>query len=165
MGTFKAYGGLRAVNFARASTGISSQTPNYYTINNATAIKTIYMDNRGEMTPFKNMVAIATADELDDFSVDDYKATPLGTTSTTCSIASNPASGVITATVSIAASAEATVKCIKFVSPAGWFGATSPGGTNNQHQNILLCGYFFDKPVILDESNNYSAQVVVNFYA
>lgn len=165
MGTFKAYGGLRALNFARASANSNPSTPNYYTINNSQAYKTVYIDNRGEGTPFRNMVAIATDDELDNFSVDDYKATPLGTTSTTCSIASNPASGVITATVSIAASAETTVKCIKFVSPNGWYGATYSGGSNAQRQNILLCGYFFDKPLILDESNNFSAQVIVNFYA
>ena len=163
MGTFKAYGGLRALNFARASTGSSAQTPNYYTINDATAYNYIFVDNRGEMTPFRNLVAIATADELENFSVEDYTATAI--CSSTCSLATNPESGVITATVSIAASTEATIKCIKFVSPNGWFGKTASAGSMSSHTNILLCGYFFDKPLILDESNNYSAQVVVNFYA
>lgn len=154
MGVFKKFiGGLAVESLGTCTNTIQEQTNNsvipykttdgnkyqYLVVGQSSA-----NDWGGSLIPYQSMVPVATADDISNYSLDDYQISAIGTTSYTKiqSIVANSASILYVITIT-SGDNDITVKCIKFSKSVMYDRVSS------YKKNMLTCGYYLDEPLTI----------------
>lgn len=168
MGVFKKFRPCVATELFQLQNSLTSPST-YPTISykmlDGTSFNNIFINNYAAfscISPYSTIVPVATADELINYSFDDYQIIPLGTTSYGTSISVNQYGGNKNFSISIVnnTDTEITIKCIKFKKQLS---TSSENGTTKE---ALVCAYYLDEDeyVTIAPGLTGTVSVVLNIY-
>ena len=105
---------------------------------------------------FKDMIPIATNDALNDFAVDDYAITAVGTTTYSTNRTLTATTATLTYSVNVAnnTGADITINCIKFKKQMA-----NNVGSSQTFYDLLCYGYFLDEPITIPNGDSQSIAI------
>ena len=112
-------------------------------------------------SPYGALIPVPTNDALDDYSIDDYSYTALGTNSFTYTgdvVDDNGVSEIFNVAITNTTGSDITVKCIKFYKEIVCAIAT---GTTMAMKNCLICAYYLDTPVTIPNGSSTNISVAL----